>query len=442
MSSRFARTLAAVAASLALALTAACHADVSEQATTVDPNEHVELTYWTWAPNMERLAEAWNATHPNIHVTVSKQDGGDATVTKYLTAIRAGSGAPDLIQAEYQKIPTLATNNAIADLARFGGTRLNSEFAEGTWRQVTLDTDAVYAIPQDAAPLMFFYRKDVFAELGLTPPRTWDDYAAAARAVHEADPNVYLGTFSANDAGLFVGLTQQAGASWWDTAEDRWSVRIDSEPSRLVARFWGDLVEEGVIDNKPMYTPEWNNALNTGIQVGWISAVWAPGVLAGNAGATAGKWAAAPLPQWDAQELRTGAWGGSATAVSTQTKHAAAAFAFATWLNTSPEATALLAKEAGVYPASLSAASSLNGQTQEFLGQRDFYELAARANDSISPFIYGPNVNVAFSAFNDEFAKAAQSRQSSKFLTSLTAVDAATRTDLANLGFDTEEETH
>src|SRR5699024_10596449 len=98
-------------------------------------------------------------------------------------------------------------------------------------------------IPQDTGPLQFYYREDVFEDLGLSAPETWEDYAEAARAVHEADPSMYLGTFSSTDPGLFVGLAQQAGASWWELDGERWKVVIDAEPK---------------------YTPQWNAARNDG----------------------------------------------------------------------------------------------------------------------------------------------------------------------------------
>ena len=53
-------------------------------------------------PSMEEVVDIWNEANPDIQVTVNKQDGGDAAVTKLLTAIKAGSGAPDIMQAEYQ----------------------------------------------------------------------------------------------------------------------------------------------------------------------------------------------------------------------------------------------------------------------------------------------------------------------------------------------------
>jgi len=36
------------------------------------------------------------------------------------------------------------------------------------------------------------YRKDIFDKYGITPPKTWDDFAAAARKLHSADPKVYI----------------------------------------------------------------------------------------------------------------------------------------------------------------------------------------------------------------------------------------------------------
>src|SRR5699024_2993546 len=221
----------------------------------------VELTFWTWAPGIEEVVALWNQQNPDVQVLVSRQDAGDAAVTKLLTAVRAGNGAPDVVQAEYQSITSLVAFDAIDDISEDLDPGTAEHFAEGIWSSVGIGDGGVYAIPQDTGPLQFYYREDVFEDLGLSAPETWEDYAEAARAVHEADPSMYLGTFSSTDPGLFVGLAQQAGASWWEIEGERWKVAIDAEPTRRVAEFWGGLVEEGVIAAEPMYTPQWNAAL-------------------------------------------------------------------------------------------------------------------------------------------------------------------------------------
>jgi multiple sugar transport system substrate-binding protein len=422
----------ATAAAAALIMTG-CSPDAGGSAGTAD--DPVELTYWAWAPNLDKVVELWNDEHPEIQVTVNKQDGGDPAITKLLTAIKAGSGAPDLIQAEYQKIPTLVASDALADLTDAGAGDIAGDFPESVWDSVTLGGDAIYAIPQDTGPMMFYYRDDIFQQLGLSVPTTWDEYAEVARALHTADPTKFLGTFSANDAGWFAGLSQQAKAEWWSIDGDAWGVGIDEEPTQQVADYWGGLVEEGVIDNKPMYTPEWNAGLNDGTQVGWLGAVWGPGVLSGSAADTAGLWKAATLPTWG-DDISNGNWGGSSTAVTTQSDNVEAAVEFATWLNTDPDAIEALVRETGIYPASTDAAASALTEAPEFFSnQPDFYDVAAEAAQAVAPFQYGPNVNVTFSAYNDEFAKAAEAKSRQAFLDAVTAMQQITVDDLESSGF-------
>ncbi|MGC5168032.1 ABC transporter substrate-binding protein [Luteimicrobium sp. DT211] len=412
----------------------------SAHTTPTDPAQKVDLTYWTWAPGMDEVVKAWNTEHPNIHVTVNKQDGGDPAVTKLLTAIKAGSGAPDVMQAEYQKIPTLVAADALADITGDVSADLKSKFDGGSWQSVTLGGDTVYAIPQDAGPMEFYYRADIFEKYGLKVPTTWDEYAQVATELHQKDPKAYLGTFSANDAGWFTGLTQQAGASWWGIDGDAWSVAIDSDATQKVASYWGKLVQQGVIDNKPMYTPAWNKGLNDGTQVGWVSAIWAPGVLEGNAASTKGKWKMAKLPQWNAGDDVTGNWGGSATAVTSQSKNKAYATEFAEWLNTSPEAAKLLVTESGLYPAALeSQKSALSDPPAFFSNQTDFYTLASQIAGTVSPFTYGPNVNVAYSSYNDEFGKATKAKTEQAFGDAVTAMQKTTLDDLKKSGYNVKE---
>ncbi|WP_309051614.1 extracellular solute-binding protein [Streptomyces sp.] len=396
----------------------------------------VELTYWAWAPGMDKVAALWNAEHPDIRVTVQKQASGDDLVTKIITAAKAHEG-PDLVQAEYQALPTLVSNDALADIAK--ETRgVEDKFAPGVWQQTTFGGEAVYALPQDSGPMMFFYRADLFRQYGLTVPTTWDEFAATARALKEKAPDKALTTFSANDAGLFAGLAQQAGARWWTFEGDTWKVGVDDAATRKVADFWGGLVAEGAIDNQPMYTPAWNKALNTGEQIAWVSAVWAPGTLTTAAPATKGKWAMAPLPQWTRGASATGSWGGSSTAVTSDSQHKEAAAKFAVWLNTDPKALAALVKESGIYPAATAAQTSgaLAQAPDFFSNQPDFYTRAAEIAKTTAPAAWGPNVNVAYTSFKDEFGKAAKARTRAAFGTALTSVRNTTVADLRKQGFE------
>ncbi|WP_432105426.1 ABC transporter substrate-binding protein [Streptomyces sp. bgisy091] len=398
------------------------------------------LTYWAWAPGLDKVADIWNkgpGKEAGITVTVKKQASGDDLVTKIITAAKAHK-APDLVQAEYQALPTLVSNDVLADISEEAGDA-KGDFAEGVWQQTTLGSDALYALPQDSGPLMFYYRKDLFEQYGLSVPATWDEFAETARALKKKAPDKDLTTFSSNDSGLFAGLAQQAGAKWWTTGGDKWKVAIDDPATQKVAGFWGGLVKEGAIDNQPMYTPAWNKALNTGKQIAWVSAVWAPGTLTTAAPGTKGKWAMAPLPQWTAGENITGSWGGSSTAVTNDSEHKEAAATFAKWLNTDPAALAALVKESGIYPAATAAQTggALSKAPEYFSNQPGFYTEAAKIAKGTAPAAWGPNVNVAYSAFKDNFAAAAKDR--SDFGAALTAMQDATVADLKKQGFGVSE---
>ncbi|WBO68046.1 ABC transporter substrate-binding protein [Streptomyces camelliae] len=400
----------------------------------------VSLTYWTWTPGMDKVVDLWNkgpGKKDQITVTAKKQAGGDTLVTKILTAHKAKQ-APDLVQAEYQALPTLVSNGALADISKQVGD-VKGKFADGVWQQTTLGTDAVYAIPQDIGPMMFYYREDLFKQYGLTVPTTWDQFAQVARQLKQKAPDKSLTTFSANDSGLFAGLAQQAGAKWWTTSGSKWKVAIDDPATQKVAKFWGGLVKEGVIDNQPMYTPSWNKALDTGKQIAWVSAVWAPGTLTTAAPDTKGKWAMAPLPQWSATQDVTGSWGGSSTAVTTDSAHKDAAAKFAAWLNTDHDALDALAKDSGIYPASTSAqlSGAFSNPPDYFSNQADFYPKAAEIAKTTAPSAWGPNVNVAYATFNDAFGAAAKNK--SDFSAALKQMQDATVADMKKQGFEVSQ---
>ncbi|MET9801780.1 extracellular solute-binding protein [Streptomyces sp. NPDC006368] len=433
MSHTFHRRLAATATAVALGASAltACGSPDKDDAADSGP---VSLRYWAWAPGMDKVAALWNKENPDIKVTVQKQASGDDLVTKIITVSKAHQ-APDLVQAEYQALPTLVSNDALADISKeVGGAE--DRFAPGIWQQTTLGTDAVYAVPQDSGPMMFYYRADLFRQYGLTVPTTWDEFAQTARTLKKKAPDKALTTFSSNDAGLFAGLAQQAGAKWWTIDGEKWKVGIDDAATRKVADFWGGLVEEGAVDNQPMYTPAWNKAINTGKQIAWVSAVWAPGTLTTAAPDTKGKWAMAPLPQWSKGQNATGSWGGSSTAVTTDSRHKAAAAKFATWLNTDPRALAALVKESGVYPAATAAQTSgaLSKAPGFFANQPDFYTRAAEIAKTTAPASWGPNVNVAYTTFKDAFGTAA--KEKSDFGAALRTMRDATVADLKKQGFE------
>jgi multiple sugar transport system substrate-binding protein len=122
--------------------------------------------------------------------------------------------------------------------------------------------------------------------------------------------------------------------------------------------------------------------------------------------------------------------------VTSQSKHVKEAVQFATWLNTNQEAVKALVTQTGIYPADTDAAASALSTAPEFFSnQPDFYKVAAEVAATVKPFTYGPNVNVAFSAYNDDFAKAAQAKSQAAFVQAVEQMQKTTVDDLKKSGF-------
>ncbi|GAA4443452.1 ABC transporter substrate-binding protein [Phytohabitans houttuyneae] len=419
------------------AFLAACSGDDEEPAQTAgDPDAPANLTFWTWTTNIQKVVDIWNAKNPTQKVTVSNQAQGEELITKTLTAHRAGN-APDLIHAEYQALPVLITNGVAADLTSLADG-IKGDFTAGTWA-LTSFGGKTYGIPQDVGPMMLYYREDLFQQLGLTVPKTWDEFAGVARQVRQKDSKRYLATFSSGDPGWFAGLAEQAGANWWTNDNGTWTVRINDEPTKKVASFWGELVNADVLSGKPMYTPEWNKAMTDGTLLAWPSAIWGAGVLEGVAPSTKGKWRMVPMPQWDAAAPASGYWGGSATAISSKSSQRAQAEKFVRWLNTDQEALDALISEGGIYPAASKGQSSpqLNKAPAMMPNQPTFFTDAAEIAKTARGFNWAPNVNVTYSQYNDIFAKAIQDK--SDFAAAVDAIQAASVADLKKQGFEVKE---
>lgn len=434
------RTLRSISASVAASITVGALLSGCAAAAPAggDSNGPVDLTFVSWDPNMSEIVDIWNGANPDIQVeVVSPSESADELVTKFITQNKAGTN-PDIVKVEYQSLPALIANGAVVDLTPYADG-VADKFDAAALSQVEFD-GKLYGVPQDFAPVVSFYRQDVLDSVGLPAPTTWDEYAELARAIHAANSSQYLGTFSAGDPGWFAGLAQQAGASWWTVDGEDWTVEANDAASVKVADYWDGLIGEGVIKSDPFWSTQWNAQMNDGTLAGWISASWAPAQFPNIAGDTAGKWIAAPLPSWTAGDTTTGIWGGSAMAVTSNSKHPKQAVEFLDWLNASDEGLAAQVSTINIYPAATSgrALPELEQPPAFMSNQPGYYALISEVAPSARSFdIWGPNATVTFSAYRDGFSTALQN--GTPLRAGLDAMQKATFDDMSKLGFSVSE---
>jgi multiple sugar transport system substrate-binding protein len=281
---------------------------------------------------MNRAVTYFNQTHPSICVTLENPGAGGAEYTLLNNAMRAGSGAPDVAELEFDEIPSFIIQKYVVNLVPYGASKYQSDFAPWAWSQVS-QGGAVYAMPSDFGPMAFYYDQQTLAKYHITPPSTWAQVAADAVSLHKQNPNAYLLNLSPNDLQWLMDMMGQAGA-WPFQYSGGSNVTINwTGPAQMkFAQYWQTLIDSHAVSTVNDAGTEVNTNLDRGVTAAAIFSAWAPSYFVANVKQSLGQWRAAPLPQWTAGANVSADWGGSTYPVFTQSKHPAEAAQFSEWL--------------------------------------------------------------------------------------------------------------
>ena len=375
----------------------------------------VTLTFWSWVPGIDKAVAAFEKAYPNITVKASNVGSGPNEYTKLLTALKAGTGAPDVVQIEYDFLPNFIDFGGLADLSKYGASQYSSLFVPWTWGQVSPGGKAVYAIPQDTGPFALVYRADLYKKYGLSVPKTWAEFEANAKKLaQETNGSVQYTDFYSTYAPWFMGLVWADGGRLWTHSGNSWTQSLNSASAKKVLDYWGKLIDNKYAATLPDFTSELNSALAKGQVTTLVEAAWGPGSLASRLGSeTAGDWRVAPLPQWGTGgTFHSGNWGGSSTAVTVQSKHPDAATIFALWLNANSTALGLNWENGGLFPAAkaglqLPALHDASKNPSKFFGGQDIAKIYADASAGVpTDFQWAPWFLYANNSFNKYIANA------------------------------------
>lgn len=415
-SSRKAMTLGAVALVSALALSGCAPsssgtsstAPVSQADIDKAMNTETTLTFWSWVPDIQKEVDLFEAKYPKIKVDVVDTSGGTQQYPKLRAALKAGKGAPDVAQIEYQYIPSFRQTQSLADLTPYGAADTKDQFVDWIWNQVA-DDKGVWAVPQDAGPLGNLYRSDIFAAAGVEAPETWADYATAAQTIKDKTGS-YIADLPGNDPGQMVGFFWQAGAKPFGYDGDKTvTVNLDSPETQKVVSFWQDLVKKDLVSTDADFNDEWYQGLAQGKYASWQVAAWGPIFLQGTAKNTSGNWTAAKIPQWKAGEDVSGNWGGSTSAVMESSQNKIAAYEFAKFLNTDSESALMLANEQFLFPTTKATLTdpAFVDQSSEFYGGQKVNEFFAGVSETVDKdFQWLPFMDYVYSSYTETLGKA------------------------------------
>jgi multiple sugar transport system substrate-binding protein len=366
------------------------------------------ITYWTWTPSAEAQVKAFEAEYPNVKVNLVNAGTGNDHYTKLQNAIKAGSGAPDVAQIEYQALPQYALPGYLVDLRQYGLESLQSDYTPSTWRAVHVG-DGLYGLPQDSGPMAMFYDKTVFDKYHIDVPKTWDEYTAAAKKLHAADPKEYI-TNDSGDPGFTTSMIWQAGGHPFKTDGKKVTINLQDEGTKKWTAVWNPLVEQGLVSQIPGWSDEWFKGLADGTIATMIYGAWMPGVFESSAPGGAGNWRVAPMPTYDGQPA-TAENGGSTESVIKQSKNPALAAAFIRWLNNGNGIKPFLEK--GGFPATVKDLKdpAFVDKPDPYFGNQKVNQVLTAAADSVVPgWSYLPFELYANTIFGDTAGKAYQAK--------------------------------
>jgi multiple sugar transport system substrate-binding protein len=344
------------------------------------------LTFWSWVPNIDKTVALFQQKYPKVKINLVNAGQSAAQYTKLQSAVKAGSGAPDVAQIEYFALPQFALSKAVVDLNAYGAAETKDKFTASAWDQVNVN-GGVYAVPQDTGPMTMIYRKDVFDRLGLEPPKTWDEFTAVAEKIKKDDPENFVTSIDPGDAGGVDSLIWQAGGKPF-AIENATTTRINlqDDGAKRWAGLWTKLAQDKLVDPAAGWNDAWWQGMASGKYALWMAGAWAPGTIESTIPQTKGKWRAAPMPQWDAASPANAENGGSGVSVLAQSKNPLAAVGFARWLNSDPEAIRSLNTASGLFPA-----------TKELLESPEFL-------DAKIPFLGDQQANKVFAEGSSQVA--------------------------------------
>lgn len=344
-----------------------------------------KITVWGWdvaAETLKLSVDKFNEQYPDVEVVVEDFGSGDLYEKLTVGLVSKGSGMPDVILMEDERIPGYVNQfpDGFANLSEMGYDQYRDLFSESKLESVSYD-DYLVAAPWDIGPAVFFYRVDLFEEAGINADDivTWDDFLAAGIQMNEKLGVKMLPIDIANYDGVYAMMMQQQGKAYF--TEDG---EIDLTSAESVRSM--EMVKK-FHDNKIILNNSGWNGIVTATANGDVATVpygaWYSGTIMDQAPELEGKWDIFYLPEFSEGGTRYANVGGSSILVSNYSKNKNTAYAFTEFFTTDVDTQLLGFEKFGLFPSLQSTFDSpiFTSDSAYFNNQPVFKKIADITND-------------------------------------------------------------
>ncbi len=309
-------------------------------------DDEVTLVFWEFGnTGYDVLIEEYVEANPHVTIKLQNSDMNDLHDNLF-TSISAGTGAPDITMIEEAQIERYRNaEHAFTNLFDHGAEAVRDNYLDWVFQNgENADGNFLFGLPTDIGPTVMYYRTDVFEEAGFDSSpdavaelvATWEDYERVAAEIFEK-----TGKQMTDGAELiFNARRDQATLQYFNP--DGELIVEDHDQIKAGYDYTVGLLEQGLIGDVPLWTPEWFSGMGDGSYATMLAPAWMQGVIKDNE-PQEGVWSITTMPEG------AGNWGGSYLAVPAETDNAEEAYKFIEWL-TAPEQQLKSFLDYGLFP--------------------------------------------------------------------------------------------
>lgn len=224
-------------------------------ATTAAAEAGEPLDVWIMQPGSDELEEIVNATA----TAFQEETGASVNVQfvpwaqahdQFVTAVGGGQ-VPDLAEMGTTWTPEFAGLGALAAIEG----EVSGDYIESLVESGTIEGTS-YGYPWYAGARALIYRQDIFDELGLEAPTTWEDITAAGETISaetELFPFGVIGIYTHQ----YLPMVWQAGGEIAGDEGGTWTAHMDSPEAIEALEFYKSMWDKGW---SPQGALQWNSA--------------------------------------------------------------------------------------------------------------------------------------------------------------------------------------
>ena len=275
---------------------------------------------------------------------------------RFVTSI-AGGTTPDVAETGTTWTAEFADAGALVSLDEYvdGVDGLRDDLVEGLEVAGTYD-EQLYGMPWYAGVRSLVYRTDVFEELGLEAPTTWDEIVTAGEAIKAAKPDMLPFPVPGDAEFQVYPWVWGAGGEIATLDGKKWTSELDSDESQAGIQFYTDLATKHGFSSAGATTwkeTDLSDAFTQGNVAMMLSGSWTPTTLVEKNPELEGKIGAAVIPGQDGG-IAPSVLGGSHLSVFNTTDNADLAWEFVQMMTTG-EFAEKWAADTGYFPGVASA---------------------------------------------------------------------------------------